>query len=143
MIFLAEIEPEHRILEPSAGTGNLLRAMPYGPSRVAIEIDHDNAEKLAGLAVVHEMDFLQSNGVLGQFDRIVMNPPFKNGVDIKHINHAETYLKPGGKLVALCANGPRQRAEFKDRADHWEELPAKSFKAEGTNVNVALMVLTN
>ena len=151
MIGLAEIDIEHtsingdvyRILEPSAGTGNLLRAMPYGPQRVAVEIDHENAEKLKGLAEVYEMDFLQCNGNLGHFDRVIMNPPFKNGMDIKHIEHAEAHLKPGGRLVALCANGPRQQAAFQDRADYWEELPAGSFKAEGTNVSVALMVLTN
>ena len=141
MIGLAEIETLHRVLEPSAGTGNLLKAMPYEPKKVAIEIDHDNAEKLKGLAEVHECDFLNCNGDLGTFDRIVMNPPFKNGVDIKHINHALSYLKPGGRLVALCANGPRQQAAFKDQAEHWEALPEKSFKEVGTNVNVALLVL--
>ena len=51
-------------------------------------------------------------------------------------------LKPGGKLVALCANGPRQREAFMNEAEHWEDLPAGSFREQGTNVNVALMVLT-
>ena len=71
-----------------------------------------------------------------------MSPPFKNGEDIKHINHALTFLRPGGRLVALCANGPRQKKAFMDIAEHWEELPADSFKEAGTRVNVALMVLT-
>jgi len=38
-----------------------------------------------------------------------MNPPFENGADIKHIQHAMKMLKPGGRLVAICANGPRQQ----------------------------------
>lgn len=74
-----------------------------------------------------------------------MNPPFQDGVDIEHIRHAVKFLKPGGRLVALCANGPRQRAALKtlaeDSGGSWEDLPTGVFKAEGTGVNVALLVI--
>ena len=70
-----------------------------------------------------------------------MNPPFKNGEDIKHILHARKMLTEDGTLVALCANGSRQQKQLMSIADHWEELPAGSFKGEGTNVNTALMVI--
>ena len=146
MVELAEIEPDHRVLEPSAGTGNILRAIGNGPDKVAVEINHNLFMQLAyhfpisGILVI-EGDFLQQDGNLGTFDRIVMNPPFTNGEDIKHIQHARTMLKPGGRLVALCANGSRQRTAFMDEAEHWEDLPTGSFSAEGTGVNVALMVL--
>ena len=30
-------------------------------------------------------DFLSCNGDLGKFDRILMNPPFAEGADLKHI----------------------------------------------------------
>lgn len=70
-----------------------------------------------------------------------MNPPFDMGADIKHIEHALGMLKPGGVLVALCANGPRQRAAFIDRADYWEDLPEGTFRDQGTSVRSALMVL--
>ncbi len=50
-------------------------------------------------------------------------------------------LKPDGKLVALCANGPRQQKEFRDKGEYWEVLPEGSFKSEGTMVSVALVVL--
>jgi 16S rRNA G1207 methylase RsmC len=43
-----------------------------------------------------------------------MNPPFANGDDIKHITHA---LKPGGRLVAICANGPRQNDKLRSVVD--------------------------
>ena len=112
---------------------------------IAIEINLSLADSLRerfpyGVAV-QCCDFLQQNGNLGTFDRIIMNPPFTMGEDIKHIQHALTMLRPGGRLVALCANGPRQRAAFMDKAEHWEDLPAGSFSVEGTGVNVALMVL--
>ena len=74
-----------------------------------------------------------------------MNPPFGAGADIKHITHALTMPKPGGRLVALCVNGPRQDTALRPLVDasggDWEDLPADSFKAEGTGVLVALITL--
>lgn len=45
-------------------------------------------------------------------------------------------------MPPLC-NYPLQRAAFMDRADHWEDLPDGTFKAAGTNVRTALMVIRN
>lgn len=84
-------------------------------------------------------NFLECNGDLGRFDRVVMNPPFENGADIKHITHALTMLKPGGRLVAICANGPRQNEQLRPLADTWEELPAGTF--DGTGVRAVLLVI--
>ena len=112
MVELAEIQPEHRILEPSAGTGNILRLLGNQTDKVAVEINPNLTPGLLRLGLsglrVHEGDFLVCNGNLGKFDRVLMNPPFENGSDIKHIQHAITFLNPGGRLVAICANGPRQ-----------------------------------
>lgn len=149
---LAEIEPGQRILEPSAGTGVLIgacggRMFGHHPERgecVAVEINPHLAERLKTefpKTTVHTADFLTCNGNLGTFDRIVMNPPFQNGEDIKHILHARHMLNPGGRLVALCANGPRQQEALQPLAAHWEALPAGSFKDEGTMVNVALLII--
>lgn len=151
LVDLADIEPGHRVLEPSAGTGALLGAMggrmfdhnPEGGCVHAVEIN----PKLAGmlqaqfpLTMVHCADFLTFGAeTFLPFDRIVMNPPFENGADIKHIERALLMLKPGGKLVAICANGPRQAAAFRDRADHWEELEEDTFR--GTSVRAALLVM--
>lgn len=70
-----------------------------------------------------------------------MNPPFVNGEDIKHVEHALTMLKDGGRLVAICANGPRQREQLMPQADQWIDLPEGSFKDSGTNVNAAILVI--
>jgi hypothetical protein len=48
-------------------------------------------------------------------------------------------LKPGGRLVAICANGPRQREKLQPIASSWEDLPSGTFK--GTGVNAALLVI--
>lgn len=157
---LAEIEPGHFVLEPSAGTGALLGAMGgrmfgHNPERgtvVACEINQALAQRLEKefpLTRVHCADFLEWRALAPEypssrlsFDRIVMNPPFINGVDIKHIQHARSMLKPGGRLVAICANGPRQREQLMPLADMWEDLPAGTFADQGTNVNTALLVIT-
>ncbi len=151
----ADIEPGQDVLEPSAGTGNILAACfhlngagftgtPAGGKTVAVEINAALADHLRQeypLADVRCADFLACNGELGTFDRIVMNPPFANGADIRHIEHARGKLKPGGRLVAICANGPRQREKLQPLATEWIDLPAGSFAEQGTNVNAAIAVI--
>jgi hypothetical protein len=50
-------------------------------------------------------------------------------------------LRPGGKLVAICANGPRQQAALQPEADAWIELDAGTFA--GTNVRAAIVVMSS
>jgi len=70
-----------------------------------------------------------------------MNPPFKQGRDVKHIEHALEMVRPGGRLVALCYNGTRQNEKLRPIADVWEVLPEKSFREEGTAASVAMLVI--
>ena len=138
MAAAAGAAPGHRVLEPSAGTGRLLQALPPGCDVVAVEV----APALARQIGARCADFLSLTPAdLGTFDRIVMNPPFGNAQDVRHILHARQFLAPGGVLVALCANGPRQRAALQPLATEWHSLPAGSFASEGTGVNVAMLVL--
>jgi protein-L-isoaspartate O-methyltransferase len=145
VVALAEIGPGMRVLEPSAGTGNLLAAIGSGPDVVAVEINPQLAEALARCGVagvtVRQGDFLEMKGELGEFDRVVMNPPFDHGADIKHVEHALAKLKKGGRLVAVVANGPRQRERLLPIASAWIDLPAGSFREQGTNVNAAIVVI--
>jgi len=149
MVDEADIRPGHRVLEPSAGTGNILAALP--PVRpngqvVAVEISSSLVYKLESHAdEIVCGDFLQQNGNLGKFDRVLMNPPFSNAQDIAHIKHAIHFLKPGGRLVAICAGGPRQERELLPLVEAsggiWEPLPAGTFKESGTNVNTVLLTI--
>jgi 16S rRNA G1207 methylase RsmC len=111
-----------------------------GAAVSAVEINGQLAAAVVTSAVVTCADFLTCNGNLGKFDRILMNPPFSNGEDIKHIRHALTFLKPGGRLVAICANGPRQREALMGLGT-WEDLPAGTFKESGTMVNSAMLTV--
>ena len=146
MLDLAEIDAGMTVLEPSAGTGNIVRAIidRVDTEIVAYEIRQDLCAKLAATFPSYRLcarsaDFLEVTDNMGEWPRIVMNPPFKNGQDIKHIQHACKMLKPGGRLVAICANGPRQNDQLKPLASHWEELPSGTFA--GTCVRSVLMTI--
>src|SRR5205085_10643498 len=87
-------------------------------------------------------DFLgQTPEGLGTFDRIVMNPPFDRGADIEHVEHARRFLKPGGRLVAVVTNGPRQRDRLGPIAAEWIDLPDGTFKEQGTAVRTAIVLV--
>lgn len=156
LVDAADVQPGQRVLEPSAGTGNLIRAIVNRFTGadcgiiVAVEINPQLVNVLREfrnkLVYANEnnldircADFLTCNGDLGKFHRIVMNPPFKDAADIKHILHARTLLKPNGRLAAICANGPRQQKTLKPIAREWIDLPPQSF--DGTNVNAAIVVI--
>lgn len=154
VVSMADIMDGHRVLEPSAGTGNLIRAIRATRKAVhvvAVEVNVSLADALvkafpAGVTddcpqslEIIAGDFLEPLAI-GTFDRIIMNPPFENGVDIKHIERARELLAPGGVLVAICAAGSRQHAKLEPEADEWIDLPEGSFASEGTNVRVAMVV---
>ena len=142
------------VLEPSAGTGSLLRAVaeqlaPATAQVVAVEINPSlvvainkafpDVSTICG-------DFLRCDPRdLGFFDVVLMNPPFVLAQDIEHIQHAKKFVRPGGRLVAICANGPRQQAALKPLAEasggFYEPLPPGTFKESGTGVNTALLVI--
>jgi phospholipid N-methyltransferase len=155
MAEIAGIEPHHRCLEPSAGTGVLLEKMVVSVPAVAVEI---NGTLAAGLKAkyagcdVHQGDFMEMSmaDLRGPFDRILMNPPFANGQDVEHVRHAFEMLKPGGRLVAVMCEGPFFRSDRKSEAfrgwlaeqDHTaEELPADTFESSGTSVRTRLVVM--
>jgi hypothetical protein len=147
MATLAGIEYKDRVLEPSAGTGNLLRAIVEAEPTAkihAVEINRALCDALpASLMADGEAlcaDFLTcTTEQLGRFNKILMNPPFANGADVVHIKHALHFLERDGVLVALCANGPRQQKELRPLATTWEELPEGTFA--DTSVRAVLMAV--
>lgn len=148
MVELADIQTGERVLEPSAGTGRIIAELPFDCQVVAVEINHSLSQLLKGMRGFNQLavfnnDFLNLRPeIFEPFDAIIMNPPFQNGDDIRHIKHALNFLKPGGRLIALCADGPRQARALQPLADMWEPLPPGTFKEAGTMVNVVLMKIT-
>ena len=153
VVELADVGPGMAVLEPSAGTGRLLDPLfnadgtdvrNAGGRLVAVELNARLAHTLRttyAAADVRHGDFLEMNGELGEFDRVVMNPPFDRGADVKHVLHALAKLKPGGRLVSVVADGPRQREKLQPLASAWIELPAGTFAEAGTSVNTAIVVI--
>jgi hypothetical protein len=83
-----------------------------------------------------------------QFDRVIMNPPFNKGQDLKHITHAVTHwLKPGGQLFALMLPHEddviSQALGAADDLCSWstEDIEAGAFKESGTNIRTQLLLL--
>lgn len=148
MVALADVQAGECVLEPSAGTGAIARAVldAVDTEVMAYEI---NPKLCAGLSSAFPpnqlqarcRDFLEVTDFQGGYPVVLMNPPFADGADIKHIKHARTFLAPGGRLVAICAAGPRQHAELQPLADSWEYLPAGTFAH--TNVRAVLLTIRN
>jgi hypothetical protein len=153
------IRPGCRVLEPSAGTGNMARILlDRGAVVDAVEIDPGRAAVLRLLArnpnlTVHERNFLAMPAV-PEYDFVVMNPPFYDTHWMEHVVHAYDFLVPGGTLVAVlpvsAETGESKKHEtFRAWAQSrsrgyghmFHDLPAESFAESGTRVNTVVFTL--
>lgn len=138
------------VLEPSAGLGRLLDAVAKTGAWdvTAIEVAPQCAAELfrqerAGVNLL-QRDFLTvTPQETGLFDAVIMNPPFHMRADIRHILHAKSFLKPGGRLVALCLDTPHRTHILKPMAATWEQVPAGEFGKEGTRVATVMLTIQN
>lgn len=113
MMAEADIAPGLKVLEPSAGKGDIADAVrTAGCAVLCFEVSPSLADlcKLKGHEVVCG-DFLASAAV-ANFDRVLMNPPFERGQDMQHVRRAFEWLRPGGRLVAIVS-----AAVMQDRAE--------------------------
>lgn len=120
MLAEAGIQDGMRVLEPSAGKGNILdraQAAHPGAEFTAVELSGRLADLLEAKGyTVHRGDFMEF-GEGQRFDRILMNPPFSKYQDAEHIRHAYGLLEPGGRLVAIMSEGPWFRSD--KRGEEW------------------------
>ncbi|ARV58058.1 hypothetical protein BZZ01_04895 [Nostocales cyanobacterium HT-58-2] len=154
VIETADIKPGMKVLEPSAGKGSLVDAVKRKHGEdvdvTAVEVNSKLADILKAKGYnPNQADFLDLKD--GDFDRIIMNPPFENGQDVEHVRHAYDLLAPGGKVVAIMSEGSffrsdRKSEEFRDwlsSRGKAEKLPEGSFKTSDnpTGVSTRLVVL--
>lgn len=141
MIELAGLEPGMTVLEPSAGKGDIANAaLRSGCTVSCVELVWSLYEELRRQGhTVQCRDFLDMERGY-PFDRVLMNPPFERGIDKAHIEHAFTFLKPGGRLVAVACSTTGQKLE--DWADEVISLPAGSFanSENPTQVNTCIVI---
>ncbi len=157
MVDLANIKyPFENVLEPSAGKGAILKHIVDKTDKyVAVECSKANVFELkaAGYRVISDTfenyyKYAVENGI--KFSKIIMNPPFSNEMDIRHIVLAYNLLKRDGELWGLMAENSiyyNRRITYnfnkfiKDRNGSIEEIPHGSFKDSGTNVDVIMIHL--
>lgn len=144
-----------RVLEPSSGLGRLLDAVQYlNPSEVmAVECHADLCRELfrqdrAGVKLL-QRNFLtidqrpdQGGEEIGEFDAVIMNPPFTMRSDIRHILHALKFLKRGGTLAAICMDTHHREKILRPMASEWRKIPAGAFSKEGTGVACIMLTIT-
>jgi len=157
VILEAKLEPGMMLLEPNGGRGALLTraAEIVGPEHcISVEIQTLLAEELRGKGFkVYTADFL-SQPHFGPhrllYDRVVMNPPFRNQADIDHVLHAYSMLARNGRLVAIMSGSLMFRKNAKTVAFRdlvlasggtFTENPAGSFKESGTSVNTIIVTM--
>ena len=112
-----EVIPGMRVLEPSAGSGNLVEALRRVgvDNAYAFEIDTRLRNKLVedGVRVIGADVMDRSFHPGTAFDRIVMNPPYEKGLSIDHTRHVYPWLRPGGVLVAILPESILYREDRK------------------------------
>lgn len=153
IVDFAEVSPGMLVLEPSCGVGNLVLAVEQDSGAIvtAYEIDAKRLDKAKQRCVIaggwQQVDFLTVPPE-PKFHRVVMNSPFANRDDIRHITHAARFLRPDGYLVAVASatvsfRTDRRAVNFREFVDGRRgtinPLPEGSFKASGTAINTCLV----
>jgi predicted RNA methylase len=143
------------VLEPSSGDGALVDAcFDAGAASVhAVELNPEAFNQLAAPKKPRPNsfravfgDFLSTPPPCVLYERIVMNPPFTRGADIKHLERALKFLAPGGVCVCvlmgdkvsvkerlLCKTGQGSCVVY--------DCPADSFKESGTSIKTSFAVI--
>ena len=137
----------HKVLEPSAGRGALLRAIwkKYPLMDVdCCELMDSNYDELAYMISTNMVgrDFLELQAA-NTYNRIVANPPFSKNQDIDHVYKMFDCLKISGRLVTVMsrhwefsANGKEKgfRRFLVDQRALIEDVPRGTFSESGTEV---------
>ena len=142
-------------LEPSFGTGNILKEFPlmtditvYG-CELNTDMFNKTIKEVGNLENVElfNMDFLDFNKSV---DCIIANPPFTKLQSIKHFNHMVELLNPNGQLVCILPYGDydknssiKLRQEFAKFVDDNNcevvYLDNGDFKESGTMVKTIIV----
>ncbi len=138
---LAQIEPHHGVLEPSAGQGGIADHLPQLQT-TCVEISplHCEILRAKGHSVI-EADFLKWAPSQSKADRIVMNPPFSEGRWQAHLGAAAALLKPDGRLVAILPASAKGKELLPGFAHDYSRIYDNEFA--GTSTAVVILTATH
>lgn len=154
LVKYAEIKPNDRVCEPSAGQGAIVKAIQRAtvPNRIVegfelMPLNQTFLKKIGGFRLLGS-DFLTDCGI--HFEKIIANPPFSKNQDIDHIRKMHDSLNSGGRLVSVSSvhwQNATNKKETEFRA--WlQEVNAKvipveagAFKESGTTIPTAIVVI--
>lgn len=154
IMMLADIRPGMRVLEPSAGKGNIADEVRKQQPEAQLDVIEiwaslRNILRLKGHNLVHDDCLTWQPDAL--YDRIVMNPPFEKFADITHVQAMYKLLKPGGTLVSVMGESAFFRKEkVSDAFRDWlhevgqsVELPEGAFNSSErpTGVKTKLVII--
>ena len=146
------------ILEPSAGTGHIARAIREQCPDAQLDCCEvfplfqkelqEQGFTLVSSDFIAFRPFRETRG----YDAVLMNPPFSLEGDkmayVTHIMHAWTMVNPGGLLVAIAPNGLTNQDKriqklnaLVERYGSVEKLASGAFKESGTGVQTVMVVL--
>ena len=154
LVELAEIKPEHYVLEPEAGRGVIIRAILRKHPGTMVnyyELMDINRTFLDKIPEAHYMgdDFLKHDTDL-KFERIIANPPFSKNQDIDHVMKMWDCLKPGGRIVSVTSkhwehSNNKKETAFREFLDEHNasiiDIEEGAFKSSGTMVGGKIIVI--
>ncbi len=133
------LQPEGDILEPSAGTGQLVRAL--NDYKLLMGLDYNVTAIELNLELCEQSGAEQADFLTWQsprlYDRVIMNPPFKQVR--AHISKARSLLKPDGVLIALVPSTFKEGAVLETLSNETFALAkvnTKIIKIEGKAYDV-------
>ncbi len=149
VVELAEIETHHIVLEPSAGQGALLDCIKVDCPIMCVEPLLENVEILRNKGYVcYRGEFENYYSPDIQYDRIIMNPPYANQNDIKHVKMAYDMLAKGGILVAVISENALyyqtdlsiEFNEFLTKENVFvEAVSPRAFEESGTTIETVII----
>lgn len=139
---LANIQAGERVLEPSAGTGSLADVAERIADEPVTCVEISDVFALVLKAKKHSVihgSFLDKHH--GEFDRVVMNPPFTGNQWKTHLEHALLHLASGGVCVCVVPGSFAPEGLTLDQAFHVEVF-AQPFKFAHTSVHTKIVRVT-
>jgi hypothetical protein len=153
MLFDFAIKDNIKILEPSAGIGNLADAIKAKNPSVkidCIELNKNSCNTLKEKGYITiRTDFLEYTP-RKLYDAVIAAPTFKNNIDIEHIMHMYDFIHNNGTIISLTSpywltgnqdNQIKFREWLKDKNYSLKMLPDNSFIEKYKTVPTAVITI--